>query len=287
MLTWDHLAHQACGGVSKWQKPSWHLTDHLLCQLNGQITVVAKTAAGLLRAEFLIKGTPARGLDVPILTSQVRSLSPGAADLLPAPKPASLTLVEEGWEGVWNRFPQPFLQPHAHSRCSLNAHHGKEWVLHGVSVEFFCFGGVFLEHRAVLCPREAEHAVRSKASKVGALTVALRLLVLCLPCGWRVFSCLSSRAQETPSQKPREAFRRWDQFQDLSLLKPRGGERHSCPGMEMGESLNPLRRGWGISGSSAGSLRFSWVNLLWFSLEQLSPRGSVLGDPGKVILFII
>ena len=61
---------------------------------------MAKTAAGLLRAEFLIKCTPVRGLDVPILTSQVRSLSPGAADFLPAPKPASPTLVEEGWEWV-------------------------------------------------------------------------------------------------------------------------------------------------------------------------------------------
>ena len=52
---------------------------------------------------------------------------------------ACIHYFDGGGGCVWNRFPQPRLQPRAHSRYSLNAHHGEEWVLHEVSVEFFHF----------------------------------------------------------------------------------------------------------------------------------------------------
>lgn len=117
---------------------------------------------------------------------------------------------------------------------------------------FILFQGVFLEYRAVLHPRKLNYVVHSKASKVGARTVTLRgfLSSVCpavFPPGPRK---LDPRNQERHSEDG-------IQFQDLSFAQTKWSKRRPCPGKGMGESLNPLRRGWGISGSSAGSLRFS------------------------------
>lgn len=57
---------------TRWQKPSWYLTDCLLCQLSGQVTAVGKVLASFPGAREIIKCTSHQGHGCPVPTLQVR-----------------------------------------------------------------------------------------------------------------------------------------------------------------------------------------------------------------------